>query len=187
MRSLGIGKLASISGRFYSMDRDKRWERIQLAYDSMLGYGKRTSQDAFTVIQEAYKNAENDQIFVPTTIVDKEGKAVGPIQDNDVVIFYNYREDRAREMTKAFVSEDIDALKRENAPKNIYFVTMTGYEEDLDAHVIFPSKKIEDPLAMVLAGRNLNQLHISETEKQMHVTYFFNGGLKKKTLLASSN
>ena len=175
---LGIGRIASIQGRFYGMDRDNRWERIKLAYDAMVGLSQETFQDPVVAIQSAYANNETDQFFKPRTRVDAAGKPVGPIRQNDVVIYWNFREDRARELTKAFVLKDFPHFVRRDFPENLYFATMTGYEEGVPAHVIFPPKKIKKSLASYLADNNMNQLHVSETEKNMHVTYFFNGGIE---------
>lgn len=179
-KELGVGRLATLSGRFYAMDRDKRWDRTELAYDAMLGHGKRIATDPFQVVQEAYKNDENDQIFVPTTLVDKEGEPIGRVKDKDVLLFYNFREDRARQITKAFVIEDgkFDGFQRREFLPDLYYVAMTGYGDGLDNLVIFPPKKIEKSLARAIADKGWNQFHISETEKFMHVTYFFNGGVE---------
>ncbi len=181
IKELGVGKIASISGRFYAMDRDNRWERTQLAYNAMVGRGKRTATDVFAIIQEAYNNGENDQIFIPTTMLDDQGKPIGPIEDNDVAIFYNFREDRARQITKAFVlpNSEFDHFPRYHNPETLYFVTMMSYEEGLPVHVVFPTEKVSDGLAFLIAKAGLKQMHISESEKHMHVTYFFNGGVEK--------
>ncbi len=173
------GKIASVMGRIYGMDRDNRSERTEKAYNAMVGLGERKSNDVFALIQECYKNNETDQFIIPTTIVDAENNAVGPIKDNDIVIFFNFREDRARQITKAFVIQDFDSFKRLNYPQNLYFVTMTGYSEDLQTHVIFPPKKVYDTLSSTISSAGLRQLHISETEKFMHISYFFNGGIEK--------
>lgn len=178
-KNTGVGQLASVMGRFYGMDRDKRWERTQLAYNAMVGLGQRTAIDPFALVQEAYKNGENDQILLPTTMVDQKGNALAPIAENDVVLFYNYREDRARQITRAFVVENFDNFPRPNFPKNLYFATMTGYEDSIPTHIIFPPKRIVDTLASTISKGNMNQLHISETEKFMHTTYFFNGGVEQ--------
>jgi len=175
---LGVGRIASIQGRFYGMDRDNRWERIKLAYDAMVGLSQETFQDPIVAIQNAYANNETDQFFKPRTRVDAAGRPVGPIRQNDVVIYWNFREDRARELTKAFVLKDFQYFVRRDFPENLYFATMTGYEEGIPAHVIFPPKKIKKSLASYLADNGMNQLHVSETEKNMHVTYFFNGGIE---------
>ena len=175
---LGIGRIASIQGRFYGMDRDNRWERVKLAYDAMVGLSQETFQDPILAIQSAYAKNETDQFFKPRTRVDASGKPIGPIRQNDVVIYWNFREDRARELTKAFVLKDFSHFVRRDFPGNLFFATMTGYEEGVPAHVIFPPKKIKKSLASYLADNNMNQLHVSETEKNMHVTYFFNGGIE---------
>jgi len=179
LKDVGIGKISSVMGRFYGMDRDNRWERTKLAYEAMVGIGQRTSQDPFLLVQEAYKKDENDQIFIPTTMVDTDGKPVGAISNGDAVLFYNFREDRARQLTKVFVLKDLPNIERVNFPTELYFATMTGYEESLPVHVIFPPKKIHSTLSSVLSENRMNQLHITETEKYMHVTYFFNGGVEK--------
>ncbi|GAB4162085.1 MAG: 2,3-bisphosphoglycerate-independent phosphoglycerate mutase [Candidatus Dojkabacteria bacterium] len=179
IKQLGVGKLATLSGRLYSMDRDKRWERTQEAYDCMVGNANvRRAIDPFKAVQEAYANGENDQIFKPTILVDGKSQPLGSIKDNDVVIFYNFREDRARQITKAFVIKELDNLNRDNFPHNLHFVTMTGYEEGLPVKVVYPPKPIDRSMAHILSERGMKQLHISETEKYMHVTYFFNGGVE---------
>ncbi len=179
IKELGIGHISSVSGRYYAMDRDKRWERTQLAYDALRGFSETKSTDPLLSIREAYENGENDQIFRPVTIVDQEGVPIGPIEEHDVVVFYNFREDRARQLTKAFVIDDFANIIKEKPLRDIHFVTMTGYEDGLPAKVIFPPHKIEESLARSLSNKGLNQLHISETEKFMHVTYFFNGGIEE--------
>ncbi|MDY0097236.1 MAG: 2,3-bisphosphoglycerate-independent phosphoglycerate mutase [Candidatus Dojkabacteria bacterium] len=178
IKELGIGKIASMQGRFYGMDRDNRWERIKLAYDAMVGISKETFQDPVVALQSAYARNETDQFFVPRTRVDATGKPVGPIRTNDILILWNFREDRARQLSKAFIIKEFDNFVRRDYPENLYLVTMTGYEENIPAHVIFPPKKIKKSLASYVAENGFNQLHISETEKNMHVTYFFNGGIE---------
>ncbi len=173
-----IGKIASICGRQYSMDRDHRWERTEAAYNAMVGKGQRTATDPIAVLQEAYKNKENDQTFTPTTMLDDKGDAVGPIQDNDVVIFYNYREDRARQITKAFVLEDFDSFERKPFPKNLFFLTMTGYENGLPVKVLFEPHLIKSTLSSIISEAGYSQLHMAETEKYAHISYFFNGGIE---------
>jgi 2,3-bisphosphoglycerate-independent phosphoglycerate mutase len=179
IKELGIGRVASMQGRFYGMDRDSRWERVKLAYDAMVGLSKDTFSDPVDAIQKAYASNETDEFFKPRTRVDAAGKPVGPIKENDSIIFWNFREDRARELTKAFVLKDFEHFVRRNFPSNVYFATMTGYEEGVPAHVIFPPKKIKKSMAAYLADNSFKQLHVSETEKFMHVTYFFNGGIEQ--------
>jgi 2,3-bisphosphoglycerate-independent phosphoglycerate mutase len=127
----------------------------------------------------AYQNGEDDQYFKPRVRVNSEGRPVGPVMDGDAILFWNFREDRARQLTKAFVLKDFQHFVRRNYPKNVYFATMTGYEENLPANVIFPPLPIKKPLSEVLAENGKTQFHISETEKFMHVTYFFNGAVEQ--------
>jgi 2,3-bisphosphoglycerate-independent phosphoglycerate mutase len=178
-RELDTGCLASMSGRFYAMDRDNRWERVKLAYDAMTGKGGRISKDPFSALQEAYTGEENDQIFKPTTLVNDAGEPVAPIRDGDTVLIFNFREDRARQITKPFVLEKFGQFERRHNPLQINFVSMMGYGEGLNMTVLFPSKLIENTLASVVSSKGLKQLHISETEKYAHVTYFLNGGVEK--------
>lgn len=178
IRELGIGKIASMQGRFYGMDRDTRWERIKPAYDAMVGLSQETFQDPVVALQGAYSRNETDQFFKPRTRVDAAGRPVGPIRTNDVLLLWNFREDRARQLSKAFIMKEFEHFVRRNYPENLYLVTMTGYEENIPAHVIFPPKRIKKSLAAYIADHGFNQLHISETEKNMHVTYFFNGGIE---------
>ena len=175
-KKLGTGCLASMSGRFYAMDRDNRWERIKLAYDAMTGSGQRVATDPFAMLQQAYTGEEDDQIFKPTTMVDESGKPVAPIQDGDVVMIYNFREDRSRQMVRAFVEDGFDHFARRHSPQNIHFLSMMGYGEGKNMEIIFPSKVINETLASLVSDHGLKQLHISETEKYAHVTYFLNGG-----------
>ncbi len=175
---LGIGRVASMQGRFYGMDRDSRWERIKLAYDAMVGLSQETFHDPVVAIQQAYAQNETDQFFKPRSRVDASGRPIGPIRQNDVVVFWNFREDRARELTKAFVMKEFNHFVRRDFPENVYFATMTGYEEGIPAHVIFPPERVKKSITQYLAEHNMNQLHVSETEKNMHVTYFFNGGVE---------
>ncbi|MBN1618428.1 2,3-bisphosphoglycerate-independent phosphoglycerate mutase [Candidatus Dojkabacteria bacterium] len=176
IRDVGVGTIASMSGRFYAMDRSSRWERTQAAYEAMIGVTGLKSTDAMHALQEAYKRGENDDTFTPTIIVDDKGKPVGPIEDNDVVIFFNYREDRARQITKAFVLENWPGTKRVKFLKNLWFLTMTGYGENLPVNVLFESQNILNTVSSQVCNAGFKQLHISETEKGAHVTYFFNGG-----------
>jgi 2,3-bisphosphoglycerate-independent phosphoglycerate mutase len=179
LKELGIGKIASIQGRFYGMDRDTRWERTKLAYDVMIGISEEKFTDPVQVVNMAYQNGEDDQYFKPRVRVNSQGKPVGPVQDGDAILFWNFREDRARQLTKAFVLKDFQYFVRRNYPKNIYFATMTGYERGLPANVIFPPIPVKKSLSEYLAENGKRQFHISETEKFMHITYFFNGAIEQ--------
>lgn len=178
MQELGIGSVASISGRQYAMDRDNKWELTSKAYMAMTGSGERTGIDPMEVLQKAYNSEENDQTFLPTTIVDQAGKPFGSISDDDVIIFYNYREDRARQLTKAFVLDDFTGFERAKK-RDLFFLTMTGYEKGLPVKVLFEPTYIRSTVASIISDAGMTQLHLSETEKYAHVTYFFNGGVEK--------
>lgn len=176
---LGIGHIASMMGRYYGMDRDSRWERTKLAYDAMVGLSSNRFTDPVKAVQDAYGNGITDQFFVPSVAVDDTGRLVGKVQSNDAILFWNFREDRARQLTKSFVLKDFTGFVRRDFPENLSFVTMTGYEEGLPAKVIFPPNRVKMPLSEYLCENGIKQLHVSETEKYMHVTYFFNGGVEK--------
>ena len=168
-QELGVGEIATISGRYYAMDRDKRWERVEKAYDAVaLGEGN-VEPDAQTCLEHSYATDVSDEFVVPT-VIHKH-----PVEDGDCLVFFNFRPDRARQLTTAFVSDDFDGFAR---PKklDVYFATMTRYEDDLPAHVVYDKETIPDTLGEVLAKAGKTQLRIAETEKYAHVTYFFNGG-----------
>lgn len=176
---LGIGHIASMMGRFYGMDRDRRWERTKLAYDAMVGISSHTFTDPIKALQDSYNEDITDQFFLPSVAVDQRGTLIGKVESNDAILFWNYREDRARQLTKVFVMDDWQYFVRREFPENVHFVTMTGYEEGLAANVIFPPNRVKLPLAEYLERCGIKQLHVSETEKHMHVTYFFNGGVEE--------
>lgn len=171
-----VGKIASIGGRNWAMDRNNNWDRIEKGYKAMLGTAPEKSKDALEVIKFAYQKKLSDEYIEPTTIVDEQGKPVGPIQEGDTVIFFNYREDRARQITKAFVIDNFDGFNRGNKIPNLDFITMVEYENNLPAQVTFPPQKITTSLGKILSENGKTQMHIAETEKYAHVTYFFNGG-----------
>ncbi|MDP1834170.1 MAG: 2,3-bisphosphoglycerate-independent phosphoglycerate mutase [Candidatus Moranbacteria bacterium] len=170
----GIGKIASIGGRYFGMDRNNNWDRIKKAYDVLvMGEGPKIS-DPIAYLQESYKKEIFDEYIEPAVIVE-QGNPVGLIKDGDSVIFFNYREDRARQITEAFVIPSFMKFKR-TALKNLDFVAMTQYEDGLPADVAFPPVKITNCLGNILSKNRKSQLRIAETEKFAHVTYFFNGG-----------
>ncbi len=175
MASIGVGQIASISGRFYAMDRDNHWDRTQLAYQAMaLGQGP-TAADPITAIEQSYANRTYDEQFVPT-VITQNGKPVTTIDDHDTVIFFNYRSDRARELTKAFVLPGFAKFPRPDYLKDMTFIAMTEYERDLPVSIAFPPEEVTQPLAKIYSDAGLKQLHAAETEKYAHVTFFFNGG-----------
>jgi 2,3-bisphosphoglycerate-independent phosphoglycerate mutase len=178
-KSTGIAKTATVSGRYYAMDRDKRWDRIQLAYDALtLGEGI-LAEDAVSAVSMAYERGENDEFVKPTVVTDEDGKPVATVKDGDSVIFFNFRPDRARQMTYAFVNEDFDGFERKVKPE-VHYVCMAEYDEKLDVPIAFPPETISNTLGEVLSKNNKKQLRIAETEKYAHVTFFFNGGVEKE-------
>jgi 2,3-bisphosphoglycerate-independent phosphoglycerate mutase len=177
-RSIGFGKIATVTGRYYAMDRDKRWQRTQLAYDALtLGEGI-IARDPISAIELAYERGENDEFVKPTVITDEQGTPVATVKDGDSMVFFNFRPDRARQLTYAFTNKDFDAFVRMVHPK-VFFVCMTEYDEVLNVPIAFPPENIENTLGEVLSRANLKQLRIAETEKYAHVTFFFNGGVEK--------
>ncbi|TGC09030.1 2,3-bisphosphoglycerate-independent phosphoglycerate mutase [Methanolobus halotolerans] len=178
-REIGFGKVATVSGRYYAMDRDKRWQRTELAYNALtLGEGS-VAGDPVTAIKRAYDREENDEFVKPTVIVDEEGDPVATVKDGDSLVFFNFRPDRTRQLTYAFVDKDFEGFERKAEP-DIFFVSMTDYDEKLDVPVAFPAQSIHDTLGEVLSKAGLKQLRIAETEKYAHVTFFFNGGKEKQ-------
>ncbi|MBU0731288.1 2,3-bisphosphoglycerate-independent phosphoglycerate mutase [Patescibacteria group bacterium] len=176
IKAMGVGKIATLSGRFFAMDRDNRWDRIEKAYAAMTeGKSKYSFQDPMSAIEDSYRRQIFDEELVPTVITEGE-KPVTKIEANDAVIFFNYRSDRARQMTKAFVLPGFNKFERPKYLENLAFVTMTEYEKNLPVKIAFEPGKIDIPLAKVISDAGLKQLHIAETEKYAHVTFFFNGG-----------
>ncbi|USD28019.1 2,3-bisphosphoglycerate-independent phosphoglycerate mutase [Pseudoalteromonas sp. SCSIO 43201] len=176
MQSLNCGRLASIVGRYYAMDRDNRWDRVELAYNLMVsGEAEFTYQNGVEALQAAYARDENDE-FVKASIIAAEGESAATINDGDTVIFMNFRADRARQMTRAFVDADFNGFEKRKAPNLSAFVMMTEYAADIKAPIAFAPEALVNVLGEWLAKHNKTQLRISETEKYAHVTFFFSGG-----------
>ncbi len=174
MKELKVGKIASLSGRYYAMDRDKRWDRVEKAYRAMvLGKSEQMAKDPIVAIEESYQKEVYDEQFLPT-VITKGGKPVAEIQEGDAAIFFNFRPDRARQLTKAFSLPSFDKFDRAYISQ-LYFVTMTEYEKDLPVEVAYPPIVIDNTLAEIVSRAGLKQLHIAETEKYAHVTFFMNG------------
>ncbi|GAB3112705.1 2,3-bisphosphoglycerate-independent phosphoglycerate mutase [Aestuariicella hydrocarbonica] len=176
LRTLGVGRVASIIGRFYALDRDNRWERVQQAYD-LLTAGKADYQAATPVegLMAAYDRDENDE-FVKATVIAAEGESPATINDGDAVLFMNFRPDRAREITRAFVDADFDGFPRSQHPALAAYVQTTEYAADIDAPIAFPPANLVNSFGDVMAKAGKQQLRIAETEKYAHVTFFFSGG-----------
>ena len=166
------GEFATISGRYYSMARDNRWERVEKAYEAMTGGAGILAQDATSAVENAYARGETDEFITPTVILKNE-KPVSIISDEDSVIFFNFRSDRAREITRTLIDKDFKDFKRKVFSRT-YFVCFTQYDETFDVPVAFPPESLNNILAEVLSRHKLKQLRIAETEKYAHVTFFFN-------------
>lgn len=178
MQELGVGKLSSIIGRYYAMDRDKRWERVEKAYDAMtLGEGKKTT-DPLISIKEEYDSGITDEFMTPSVLVTEDKNPVGLVEDGDSIIFFNFRPDRARQITRAFVDNDFEGFERKKRPLTNY-VCMTEYDKTIEnVDVAYAPKVINNTFGELVAREGLKQLRMAETEKYAHVTFFFNGGVE---------
>ncbi|ECT1020753.1 2,3-bisphosphoglycerate-independent phosphoglycerate mutase [Salmonella enterica] len=176
--ALGKGRVASIVGRYYAMDRDNRWDRVEKAYDLMtLAQGEFQADTAVAGLQAAYARDENDE-FVKATVIRAEGQADAAMEDGDTLIFMNFRADRAREITRAFVNADFDGFARKKVV-NLNFVMLTEYAADIKTVVAYPPASLANTFGEWMAKNDKTQLRISETEKYAHVTFFFNGGVEE--------
>ena len=186
MGELGVGEIATLAGRYYAMDRDNRWERIEMAYRAMVhGKAETLTEDPAGALQRSYEQEVTDEFVKPMVVMKKDDGAsvpVGMIRDGDAVIFFNFRADRARQMTYALAAPDFDKFADADAdrPKNLFYVAMTHYDKNWVwlKHVLSP-EKLEQILAQVFAELDYKNLRCAETEKYAHVTYFFNGGVEK--------
>ena len=169
------GKVASFIGRYYAMDRDNRWERIKEAYDLLVNGKGRAATDVVKALQESYDNGVTDEFIKPIVIVDGENKPLGTIQEGDVVVFFNFRNDRAKELTIALTQKNLPEYNMHTIP--LHYCTMTPYDATFKGlHVIYDKENVTNTMGEVLAAAGLSQLRIAETEKYAHVTFFFSGG-----------
>lgn len=182
MSQIGLGRIATISGRYYAMDRDKRWDRVEKAYDAMtLGTGF-DSATGCAAVDAAYSRDENDEFVVPTVITDPEENGGKPstVDDGDSIIMFNFRPDRAREITRAFVDPDFDGFERKKTVNDLKYVCMTEYDATMpNVELAFPPEMLTNTLGEYVSSLGLKQLRIAETEKYAHVTFFFNGGVEE--------
>ena len=179
MKEKGVGQIATISGRFFAMDRDKRWERVSECYNAMVnGIGEKANS-AVSAIEESYQKEVFDEFVKPVVITNKAGEPIAKIEDGDSVIFFNFRPDRAREITRAIVDKEFDGF--ETKKLNTYFVCMTPYDETMpNVEIAYRKEEIRNTFGEYISRRGLKQLRIAETEKYAHVTFFFNGGEEKQ-------
>lgn len=173
---IGSGSVASVTGRFYAMDRDKRWERVAEAYAALTGGQGALVADPVAAIRESYARGVTDEFVKPSLVSGPDGKPLALIEDGDGVFFFNFRADRAREITKAFIEPGFDAFERAKTPALAAYATMTEYESTFGLPVAFAPEELTNTLGQVYSGACLKQLRIAETEKYAHVTYFLNGG-----------
>ncbi|QRG67224.1 2,3-bisphosphoglycerate-independent phosphoglycerate mutase [Brevibacillus choshinensis] len=181
IEEIGVGQIATVQGRYYAMDRDKRWERIEKAYRAMVYADAPQYQDPIEAVKESYERSIMDEFVMPTVIVDEQGAPVSTIQDEDAIIFYNFRPDRAIQISQAFTNEDFRGFDRgENHPRHLHFVCLTHFSESVDGYVAYKPSNLDNTLGEVLSQQGLKQLRIAETEKYPHVTFFFSGGREQE-------
>lgn len=180
MAEIGVGEFATISGRYYAMDRDNRWDREEKVYKALVDGEGVEAESAVAGVEASYKNDVTDEFVVPF-VIKKEGKPVATIEDNDAVIFFNFRPDRAIELSTALTNPLFDGFERsKNHPENLKFVSFTHYSDTVLAEVAFHSIDLKNTIGEVLSNNNLRQLRIAETEKYPHVTFFMSGGREEK-------
>jgi 2,3-bisphosphoglycerate-independent phosphoglycerate mutase len=176
LRRAGTGRIASVSGRYFAMDRDKRWDRTKLAYDAIVrGVGAEQTTSALEIIERSYAAGITDEFIKPSVIVDAERKPIGPMSDGDSVILFNFRADRARQLTRAIAFDDFDGFDRIVHP-TVHVTTMTEYDQTYGLPIAFTTDLFTGSLAEVLQAQAVANLRLAETEKYAHVTYFFNCG-----------
>lgn len=181
MEEVGVGRLATLSGRYYSMDRDKRWDRVEKSYRA-LAYGEGPSyKDPYEMIDDNYENEIYDEFVLPSVMTDEDGSPIATVNDEDAVIFFNFRPDRAIQISQVFTNDDFRGFDRgEERPKNLHFVSLTRFSETVGGDVAFKPTNLDNTLGEVLAQQDYKQLRIAETEKYPHVTFFFSGGREEE-------
>jgi len=179
LSQLRLGKIATVAGRYYTMDRDNRWDRVEKAYSAMVSGEGAKACLAQEAVERAYGLKITDEFVEPTVLVNDLGEPVGLVKADDVVIFYNFRADRARQISHAFVDQEFEPFQRPGGYLNLYYVCMTQYDITLEAPVVYLPQNLGNTLGEVISNAGLSQLRIAETEKYAHVTFFFNGGLEE--------
>lgn len=174
---VGVGRIATVQGRYYAMDRDKRWERVEKSYRAMVYADGPQYTDPMQAVIDSYEKSVFDEFVMPTVIVDSQGKPVGLVESGDAVVFFNFRPDRAIQLSQVFMNEDFRGFDRgDRAPKDLYYVCLTLFSETVGGYVAYKPKNLDNTLGEVLAQNGLKQLRTAETEKYPHVTFFFSGG-----------
>jgi len=177
INELGVGRLATVQGRYFAMDRDKRWDRTEKAYRAMVYGDGPKYRDPILAVRESYEKSVMDEFVVPTVIVDENENPIGLVESGDAIIFFNFRPDRAIQLSQAFTNADFRGFDRgPDHPRDLYFVTMTLFSETVNGYVAYKPKDLDNTFGEVLVQHGLTQLRIAETEKYPHVTFFFSGG-----------
>ncbi len=179
MEKVGVGRIASVMGRYWSMDRDNRWDRVKRGYDAIADGVGLEACCAECAMEESYRRGENDEFVQPTVITD-DGEPVAKVEEGDSIVFFNFRPDRAREITRAFIEPDFAEFARDGGFKPVHYVSMTQYDVNFkNLEVAFRPQSLDNTLGQIISERGLTQLRIAETEKYAHVTFFFNAGLEQ--------
>jgi len=173
---IGVGRVATVCGRFFAMDRDNRWDRVARAYLALVGREGQRAESPRHAVEAAYAAGQGDEFVEPWIIEDADGAPLGPVRDGDAMVFFNFRADRARELTRAFTEPGFSAFATNPRPRPTIYVTFTEYDETFGLPIAFPPQHLHNLLGQVVAQAGLRQLRIAETEKYAHVTFFFNGG-----------
>ncbi|OLN23969.1 phosphoglycerate mutase (2,3-diphosphoglycerate-independent) [Domibacillus antri] len=176
MDELGVGQYATISGRYYAMDRDKRWDRVEKAYRAIAHNEAPIFEDPIEALEASYAAGVVDEFFIPTVIADENRKTVAKVKDKDAVIFFNFRPDRAIQLANVFTNDTFEGFDRGSHPKDLFFVCMTPYSETVKGVIAYDKTDLSNTVGEVLSKNNLRQLRIAETEKYPHVTFFMSGG-----------
>ena len=175
----GVGEIATVSGRFYAMDRDNRWPRIKKAYDAIYHGEGNHATDPVEAVKDSYKEEVYDEFIVPT-VIEKDGQPIKTVEDNDAIIFFNFRPDRAIQLSRAVSEENFSEFDLGDKPKGVILATMTNYTDEMNAKVLFPPQLMKNVLGEVLSDAGLSQVRVAETEKFPHVTFFMNGGIHEE-------
>ncbi|SHE27833.1 phosphoglycerate mutase [Atopostipes suicloacalis DSM 15692] len=175
----GVGEIATVSGRFYAMDRDNRWPRIKKAYDAIYHGEGNHAEDPVEAVKNSYKEEVFDEFIIPT-VIEKDGQPIAKVEDNDAIIFFNFRPDRAIQLSRAISEENFSEFDLGEKPKGVFLATMTNYTDEMNAEVLFPPQLMKNVLGEVLSDADMDQVRVAETEKFPHVTFFMNGGVHEE-------
>jgi 2,3-bisphosphoglycerate-independent phosphoglycerate mutase len=179
MKEIGVGRIATVTGRYYAMDRDKRWERVERAFRAIVLGDGRKSTDPVAAIKQSYEAGVTDEFIEPIVLLNANSEPTGLLRDEDAVLFFNFRADRGRELSQVLTDYPLDVPYKSLAPKNLHYTTMTVYDRTLKVHTVIQPESHTNLLGGIVSGNGMKQLRTAETEKYPHVTFFFNGGVEK--------